>query len=169
MAKQMITLMTDDLDGGEADTTLSFAFDGFAYEIDLSGENAQKFREQMGPYLSAATRKGRASYTPTSSTGHAAYGRSATPAPGTDKELNRRIREWATSNGFQLAERGRIPVHIQNAFHKGVSGPVAKESLPLPEALRASRTVVEQASHPAKDDTARPAVRRRPARAKAAS
>jgi hypothetical protein len=39
MAKTTIVQLTDDLDGGKADTTVSFGLDGVNYEIDLSEEN----------------------------------------------------------------------------------------------------------------------------------
>lgn len=44
----------DDLDGTEGAETVHFALDGQAYEIDLSGTNAQAFRAMFGPYLSKA-------------------------------------------------------------------------------------------------------------------
>ena len=45
MAKQVITLLTDDLDGGEADRTVEFGLDGVNYTIDLSEKNAGKLRK----------------------------------------------------------------------------------------------------------------------------
>jgi hypothetical protein len=59
MAKQIITVLTDDLDGGDADRTLEFGFDGVNYTIDLSDKNAGKLRKALDPYLTAATRVGR--------------------------------------------------------------------------------------------------------------
>ena len=61
MAKQVITLLTDDLDGGEADRTVEFGLDGVNYTIDLSEKNAGKLRKALDPYLGAATRVGRSS------------------------------------------------------------------------------------------------------------
>src|SRR3954467_9153108 len=59
MAKQVITLLTDDLDGGEADRTVEFGLDGVNYTIDLSEKNAGKLRKALDPFLGAATRVGR--------------------------------------------------------------------------------------------------------------
>ena len=59
MAKQVITLLTDDLDGGEADRTVEFGLDGVNYTIDLSEKNTAKLRKALDPYLGAATRVGR--------------------------------------------------------------------------------------------------------------
>ena len=40
MAQTVIVKLTDDIDGGEADETISFALNGENYEIDLSAKNA---------------------------------------------------------------------------------------------------------------------------------
>src|SRR5690348_18242719 len=59
MAKQTITLLTDDLDGGDADRTIEFGLDGVNYTIDLSEKNAGKLRKALEPYLTAASKVGR--------------------------------------------------------------------------------------------------------------
>ena len=40
MAKRTVVVLEDDLDGGPADETVTFALDGVSYEIDLSSSNA---------------------------------------------------------------------------------------------------------------------------------
>ncbi len=47
MAKQVITVLTDDIDGGEADRTVEFGLDGVRYTIDLSEKNAGKLRKAL--------------------------------------------------------------------------------------------------------------------------
>lgn len=111
MAKQIVTLLTDDLDGGEADGTVEFGLDGVTYTIDLSDKNAGKLRKVLDPYLENGTRVGRAS------AGRGRPGRPAAPAGRVDREQNRAIREWATKNGYEVSERGRIPSSIVEAFH----------------------------------------------------
>jgi hypothetical protein len=59
MAQKVTVALEDDLDGGPAAETVRFAFDGAAYEIDLSTKNAAAFRKQLAPYREHA-RKGRA-------------------------------------------------------------------------------------------------------------
>jgi len=117
VAKQIITKLLDDLDGGEADETVSFAFDGSEYTIDLSAKNAKKFREIMSQYQEAGTRLGRM--------GHSAQlRRHLVPATSrSSREDNAKVREWALNNGYELAERGRIPGHIQEAYDKGEPNP----------------------------------------------
>jgi hypothetical protein len=47
MAKETITKLIDDLDGGEAHETVKFGLDGHSYEIDLSTKNANKLRNAL--------------------------------------------------------------------------------------------------------------------------
>ena len=49
MAQKIVLI--DDLDGSEASTTLTYALDGQEYEIDLSEENAEKFRTTLAPFI----------------------------------------------------------------------------------------------------------------------
>ena len=59
MAQQFQVQYIDDLDGTDLGTeanSISFAFDGKEYTIDLSDENAEKFREVMAPYVEIAHR-----------------------------------------------------------------------------------------------------------------
>ena len=112
MAKQVITLLTDDLDGGEADRSVEFGLDGVNYTIDLSEKNVAKLRKVLDPYLNVATRVGRS--------GAAERGvRRAAPAPSgrASRDQNQAIREWASNNGFEVSERGRIPSSIVEAYH----------------------------------------------------
>jgi hypothetical protein len=113
MAKQVITLLTDDLDGSQADRTIEFGLDGVAYTIDLSDKNAGKLRKALDPYLAVATRAGRRTAEPRGATR-----RTSAAAPArVGREQNQAIREWATKNGFEVSERGRIPTSIVEAFH----------------------------------------------------
>jgi hypothetical protein len=54
MARQIITVLTDDLDGGDAARTVEFGLDGVSYMIDLSQKNAGKLRKSLEPYLAVA-------------------------------------------------------------------------------------------------------------------
>jgi nucleoid-associated protein Lsr2 len=111
MAKQVITLLTDDLDGGEADRTVEFGLDGVNYTIDLSEKNAGKLRKALDPFLNSATRVGRSPVaSPIRRNGASAGGRAS-------RDENQAIREWANKNGHPVSERGRIPSHIVEAYH----------------------------------------------------
>lgn len=111
MAKQVITVLTDDLDGGNADRTVEFALDGVNYTIDLSEKNAGKLRKVLDPYLAVASRIGR-------SGGNGRVASRAAAAPSrANRDQNQAIREWAGKNGYEVSERGRIPSTIVEAFH----------------------------------------------------
>ena len=54
MAKTVIVKLTDDLDGGDADETVTFALDGRSYEIDVSSANANRLRDAFKPFMEKA-------------------------------------------------------------------------------------------------------------------
>ncbi len=115
MAKQVITVLTDDLDGGKADRTVEFGLDGFNYTIDLSEANVGKLRKALEPFLAAATRVGRGGVEARRSGG----GRRNQAAPArSDRDQNKAIREWAAKNGYEVSERGRIPANVVEAYHQ---------------------------------------------------
>jgi hypothetical protein len=114
MAKQVVTLLTDDLDGSEADRTVEFGLDGVNYTIDLSEKNAGKLRKSLEPYVAAGTRVGRGGVDRRGG----ARGRVAAGGGRSSREQNQAIREWATKNGFEVSERGRIPTSVVEAFDK---------------------------------------------------
>lgn len=112
MAKQVITILTDDLDGGDADHTVEFGLDGVTYTIDLSEKNTGKLRKALDPFLSAATRTDRR---PARSRSVGSRGTAKSPARG-GREQSQAIREWARNNGYELSERGRIPRTVVEAY-----------------------------------------------------
>lgn len=111
MAKQVITVLTDDLDGGDADRTIEFGLDGVNYTIDLSDKNVGKLRKALDPYLAVAAKAGRSN-----GTGRIAS-RTPVASARSDRDQNQAIREWAVKNGYQVSERGRIPTSVIEAFH----------------------------------------------------
>jgi hypothetical protein len=100
MARKVQYLLVDDLDGGEAEETVSFALDGTSYEIDLSKKNAKALRDALATYVAAARRAG-------GRRGRSRGGRGAGRASDTAA-----IREWARSQGMKISDRGRIPADI---------------------------------------------------------
>lgn len=104
--------MTDDLDGSPAEVTVSYTWQGQAYEIDLSDNNAEAFAEALAPYLAASRRTGRK---PARTGGR----RATTSAPegattgaaavaGVGQFDPKAVRVWAKDNGIELAPRGRL-------------------------------------------------------------
>jgi len=110
MAQRVNIVLDDDLDGGPADETVTFALDGVTYEIDLSSANAAALRDALAPYVGHGRRAGgrRAS---SSSRG------SATRSSAGKRDLAD-VREWARQNGHKVSERGRISAEVQAAYDK---------------------------------------------------
>ncbi|WP_433464995.1 histone-like nucleoid-structuring protein Lsr2 [Spirillospora sp. CA-128828] len=100
MAQKVIVQMTDDLDGDEANETVSFAIDGRAYEIDLSEKNADKLRTALHPFMDKGRRL------------KAVRGGKAAARSANSRERSAEIREWAKSAGIKVNERGRIPANV---------------------------------------------------------
>ena len=109
MAKQVITTLVDDLDGGKADETIRFGLEGTEYQIDLSGKNGVKLRKALEPYVNAATKLGRGSLSRTNSRA----GRRAN-----SRDENAAIRAWAGANGHEVSDRGRIPTSVIRAYRE---------------------------------------------------
>ena len=110
MAKvtRTVTELTDDIDGGDAEETVSFALDGTGYEIDLNAKNAALLRDAIAPFVGHA-RKG----TRSAAGRRAAPGRRATASPTQNVS---EVRNWAKDNGYAVSERGRISSEVLTAF-----------------------------------------------------
>ncbi|MGW2087044.1 histone-like nucleoid-structuring protein Lsr2 [Streptomyces sp. NPDC001880] len=107
MAQRVVVTLSDDIDGGDAAETVSFALDGKSYEIDLNPSNAKKLRKVLAPYMAAGrkqTKAGKRGKTP------ASYRHtSLAPDPAA-------VRAWARSHQMEVPARGRIPKKVYEAF-----------------------------------------------------
>jgi hypothetical protein len=99
VAQRTEIVFTDDLNGGPADGTVRFGFDGTSYEIDLSRKNTDKLARALQPYITAGRRV----------TAARAPRRATTPAARHDQSA---VREWARAQGLKVSDRGRIPADI---------------------------------------------------------
>ncbi|MET9885975.1 Lsr2 family protein [Streptomyces sp. NPDC006430] len=107
MAQKVQVLLVDDLDGGEADETVTFALDGKTYEIDLTTANAEKLRGLLEPYTKGGRRTG----------GRAGAGRAKGRAAATSGHPDTaEIRAWAKAQGMSVNDRGRVPQDIREAY-----------------------------------------------------
>jgi len=111
MAQKVEVLLIDDLDGKEANETITFGLDGSNYEIDLSTKNAGKLRDALATYVGAARKAGKTQ----ARTGR---GRSGTGSASADREQNQAIRDWAIRKGYEVAPRGRIRQEIVDEYHR---------------------------------------------------
>jgi hypothetical protein len=112
MASRTVTTLTDDIDGGEAAETVTFAFKGTQYEIDLSKKNLDRMIKALQPYTTAARKSG-----------GRRSGTGRTTNRGADKDQLAKIREWARTNAHQVSDRGRISTAVQEAYHATNSPP----------------------------------------------
>lgn len=102
MAKRVITKLEDDLDGSDANETISFAIDGAEYEIDLNEAHANELREALSKFTAVARKTGgRGRPVRRSNTGSADA---------------RAVRLWAADNGIQVNTRGRIQADVMEQY-----------------------------------------------------
>lgn len=111
MAKEVVTRLVDDLDGGVAHETVKFGLDGQLYEIDLSSKNAKKLRSELAVFVEHASRVANRGVA-------GARRRQGLRSAAVETDQNRAIREWAQAKGYEVASRGRIRQEIVEAFHK---------------------------------------------------
>jgi Lsr2 len=119
MAQKVTTLLTDDISGEEIPAgegeTISYAFQGFTYEIDLDADHAKTFSETISFYIEHSRRIGKTNVVPLRSAGtdgEAKKRRTATPSDLDPAQ----VRAWAESNGYEVSPRGRIKGEIVEAY-----------------------------------------------------
>lgn len=93
MATRTQIVKTDDINGQEGAETVTFAYDGVEYSIDLVKENRDALESALAPFIEKAENSSR---------------------PDAKK-----VREWASKNGYEIAARGRIPNEVYKAYAKG--------------------------------------------------
>jgi nucleoid-associated protein Lsr2 len=107
MAQKVQVILVDDLDGGEAEESVTFSLDGVSYEIDLSAENAEALREAIAPWVGHARR--------------VSGGRGRGRGPGRPRAAAAKtdladVRNWARENGYQVSDRGRVSSEVMSAY-----------------------------------------------------
>ena len=113
MAQRTQTILIDDIDGGEAEESVSFALDGASYEIDLSEENAEALREVLAPWIGHARRLSGRGRPRSGGAGGGAGGGAA--RSGKRPDLSD-VRAWARQSGYEVSDRGRISTDVIEAY-----------------------------------------------------
>ncbi|GAA2027521.1 Lsr2 family protein [Pseudokineococcus marinus] len=113
MAQKTQIILTDDIDGGEATQTVTFAFQGTSYEIDLNDEHAALIEESFSEWITNARKTtGRSS-----AAGGAPARSSSTRASSGPKRTDLdAVRAWARDNGHTVSDRGRVSNKILEAY-----------------------------------------------------
>ncbi len=112
MAQKVQVILVDDVDGGEADETVSFALDGVSYEIDLSEGNAESLREGLAEWIGHARRVGGRA----SARARGGKGRASGAAGNSAKADLSAVRAWARESGYQVSDRGRVSSEVLAAY-----------------------------------------------------
>lgn len=123
MAQKVLVELFDDLDGTSGDdvTSVTFGLDGVQYTIDLNEDNAERLRDIFGEFVEVARRTGgrikRGLGAASAKTGSTPPRLTVVPtSPHRPKEVTRAIREWAKVNDYEVADRGRVPVAVLEAY-----------------------------------------------------
>ncbi|WP_282947308.1 histone-like nucleoid-structuring protein Lsr2 [Cellulomonas endometrii] len=111
MAQKVQVSLVDDIDGGTADETVTFALDGVSYEIDLTAAHASELREGLTIWVGHARKVGGRSSSRRSSAG------TGRPRRSSDAGA---VRAWAKENGHEVSERGRISAEIREAYEAAI-------------------------------------------------
>lgn len=100
MAKKTIEKFYSDLSGKEIEDggTVSFAFDGTSYEIDLNADEKATFAKAISKYTEAGRKT--------------TVTRRAGRPPAKSGHDPKAIRQWASENKIDLPSRGRIPATV---------------------------------------------------------
>jgi hypothetical protein len=123
MAQVIKVRLVDDIDGSDADESVSFTIDGKSLEIDLSREHAGRLREAFAPYIAAARRGDR----------QPARRQQRMSTSKAQSQDTGQIREWAAANGFKVSARGRISAEVMEAYRNRGTGDGTAEKLGRPK------------------------------------
>jgi hypothetical protein len=116
MAQKTTVHLVDDIDGSEADETVSFGLDGTNYEIDLSSDHAAALRDALAQYVGAARKAGSGGGAAARRAGGGGGGRRSSASSSSDRQRTADIRQWAREQGMEVNERGRIPSRVIEAY-----------------------------------------------------
>jgi hypothetical protein len=125
MAQRVVTRLIDDMNGQEADETVTFSLDGEYFEIELTAGNAEKLRNALAPYMQAGRklrRSGAAAPKPRRAVVHtppSVNGKAAAPAAMVriaEPPSPATVRAWAAANGVTVSDRGRISADVMAQF-----------------------------------------------------
>jgi len=161
MATETTTRLVDDLDLSDATQTVMFTFDGVAYEIDLNDSHIAQFTQAVKRYVDSARR--------VTTAGPHSVGRSAGRGISTAKSDSKAggsidthaVRAWAAENGYVVADRGRIPTAVVEAYLTAQAG-----SAPSPSTTPTKKTTAKKAAAPAKKTVGKKAAVKKAAPAK---
>lgn len=110
MARQIIESITDDIDGSADAQPVQFSYAGTDYTLDLGKKNRAALEKALKPYIQAGTKVSKRAPRGTAR-GNTRRRRSGSK----DTDLGA-VRAWASENGYQVSNRGRIPGAVLEAY-----------------------------------------------------
>lgn len=110
MAQKTQTILTDDIDGSEAASTVTFAYQGTSYEIDLSDQHATQLVAALADWIGAARK-----VPARGSAGRLRIG-AARGAAGPKRTDLEEVRAWARAHGHTVADTGRVKQTVLDAY-----------------------------------------------------
>lgn len=82
---------------------MTFGLGDTWYEVDLTAEEQKDLEDALKSYLKVSRKAGKSAP-------------KKRVVPETTAEERDRIREWAKKEGYEFAERGRIPKNVMKAY-----------------------------------------------------
>jgi hypothetical protein len=125
MARKIIELVeviddvTGDVIAEEDSDIVRFSLDGVAFKLETSKDQANGFREMFAKYIACAAIDEDAALTLVRKPAAPIRTRTAVaprgPRRNTGHNLNM-VRQWAIGEGYEVGDRGRIPMDIKESY-----------------------------------------------------
>ncbi|MFD1860320.1 histone-like nucleoid-structuring protein Lsr2 [Aeromicrobium camelliae] len=112
MAKKTIEKFFSDISGEEIESgtpTLTFAFDGTTYEIDVTDKEKSEIEKAFAPYIRAGRKASGAGNTRRRTRRSSGSSNSGSQA--------KEVRAWAKEQGIEVPARGRIPAEVLEKYN----------------------------------------------------
>jgi hypothetical protein len=110
MAKTVVELLVDDLDGSEAEESVRLGWNGEWRELELSAKNLAVLSKSIDRFWDAGR--------PVKASAPASRGRRSTRSSSNGDRDPKAIRRWAEANGIAVPARGRIPGRIVEQYQQ---------------------------------------------------
>ena len=122
MVRKVIEEVYDDIDGTQGAETVTFAFNGTEYEVDLTEAHETELADALAKYIEAGRKvsggRGRpVSRKPAKAAGKGSRGSAKDSAGPSTAE----VRKWAQESGLNVPDRGRISGDIMVKFQEAHS------------------------------------------------
>ena len=110
MAKTVVELLVDDLDGSEAAESVRLGWNGEWRELELSAKNLAVLSKSIDRFWDAGR--------PVRASAPATRGRRSSRSSMNGDRDPKAIRRWAQANGIAVPARGRIPGRVLDQYRQ---------------------------------------------------